>query len=164
MERFWNFLFYATWILLRDVSSKFITLPIHNIVIRMYPKGKKKSLKEYQRYVKQENKLELNLKYNASVNYAFKFMLMTTSFVFCTLLITFLMSLHSNEKFSFYFGLFTGNAISICINYYFLYYKDKYLNYFKAFNERTTLKRAYITAVVIHLIPLVILILLAYTI
>jgi hypothetical protein len=157
MEKFWNFLFYATWIMLRYFSNNLIKKPIYSLIIRLFPKKKKKSFKEYQNYIKRENEMEQNARYSGNVVYAFNFMLMTTGFAFSTFFIRLISLIQPQQKYAFYFGLCTGVVGSIFINYFYLYSNGKYLNYFKLFNERTKIKSAYFTAILFHLIPIVIL-------
>lgn len=158
MERFWNFLIYATWITFRDVSINLISNPINAIISIVYPKNRKKQFKKYQSYIKNTNKSELIPKKSSMNSHAFKFMLFSTSLFSGLLVIVVNNFLDFQLQNGALYSLFIIVVFSIGINYFFLYQNDKYLYYFESFTNQQKPINSYLIACIIHVLPLLILI------
>ena len=152
MERFWNFLFYATWITLRDIGNNLISNPIHYVIVKIYPKKKKKEFKNYQNYIKNARKSEMYPEKSMNISYSFRFMLYSTT-VFIGLIIVII-----NYFIDFQFensailGFLGAISLSIFMNYYFLYKNDNYLNYFKLYGNQKTPIKSYVIAFIFHVV------------
>ncbi len=157
MRKFWNFLFYMTWVTLRDAVIYGINKPITQLGLWFYPNRKtiarKKVLSYNKRYIQSEMKPE-----NSSmVHHAFQFMLFSTSVILGLLVMSFAelfdIATHKNGV----YGLMGVILFSILFNYLLLYENDKYLVYFKNFQKENISKIYYLVALLLHVLPFLLL-------
>jgi len=154
MERFWNFIFYATWVTLRDMSINLISNPINYVIVKIYPKKRKKEFKNFQNYMKNDKKSEMYPEKSKNISHAFKFMLISTTVSIGVIIIIINYFIDFQFENSAFLGLFGAMSLSIFMNYYFLYSNNNYLTYFKLIGNQKTPFNSYVIAFMFHVVPL----------
>lgn len=147
MERFWNYLFYLQWKFTHNIGVKYIQRPIISTLSFLFPRIKKNKLEVTQT----ADSTMGNPESGFNLGFAFSHLFITTTIgygIIC-FYINLLINYEAGENFKYF--LFGVMALSYLTNYWFLWYKDRYLKYFAEFDKKSIPKVHYLYLMLFHL-------------
>jgi len=147
MIRFWNYLFYAHWRLLNGLGSKLIQQPIQSILSVFFPKikKKKKEIKRGYSTAVEDPKQGLNL------GFSFQLLFVTTTIVYGIICLYITVLLDYKIRKDFVFFLIGTLGLAYLSNYLLLWREDRYLKYFKIFENESFSRIHYLNVILFHL-------------
>lgn len=143
--KFWNKLFYLTWKGQNYIGEVLFQRSIHYFIAAIFPAVRKNKMeRDYKSVINDRNK-------GLNIGFAFQVMFLTTAIIYTILLFSVLFSLNLRLKENLIYILVTIVTLSYLTNYILLYKGDKYLKYFKEFDEQPVNKSLYLLATLLHL-------------
>lgn len=157
--RFWNYLYYFSWRLQESIGRFLIERPLAYIfgLIPFFRKNWEKGKKDYERFV-YDRKLSLNMVY------AFCYMLITTIIIYASIALPLVVALDQDVDMNLKYYLLGVLLLAYLTNYYFLWRNDRYMRYFKEFDNRFFSRIHYFYVILFHVAAIAVCILSIYSI